>query len=77
MTYSNMDISSAMTVKLADVLNELPKMPTFLEGIRRAPKRPFTLSQQDTELALKNALRYIPERVSVQAGRKAHRQTDR
>lgn len=62
MTYNNMDISSAMTVKLEDILPELPGMPAFVEGIRRAPKRPFTLSQKDTELALKNALRYIPEK---------------
>ena len=34
-------------------------MPKFQDGIRRAPKREMTLSQQDIELALKNALRYI------------------
>lgn len=39
---------------------ELPKAKEFKEGIRRAPKRAFTLTQQDTELALKNALRYLP-----------------
>ena len=37
-------------------------MPKFKAGIRRAPKRKFTLSQADTELALKNALRYVPEK---------------
>jgi len=62
MTYNNIDISSAMTVKLEDIFSELPERPAFVAGIRRAPKRPFTLSQQDTELALKNALRYIPEK---------------
>ncbi|SHJ89451.1 urocanate hydratase [Tepidibacter formicigenes] len=55
---SNIDISNAMTIKLD---NELPKMPKFIEGIRRAPKREFTLNKFETELALKNALRYIPE----------------
>ena len=36
-------------------------MPEFVEGIRRAPDRGFRLSQSQTEIALKNALRYIPE----------------
>jgi urocanate hydratase len=58
---SNLDISKAMTVKLADIFSELPEMPEFVEGIRRAPKREFTLTKKETELALKNALRYIPE----------------
>ncbi len=37
-------------------------MPEFAAGIRRAPARHFNLSRQDTRLALKNALRYIPEK---------------
>ncbi|MEY8762767.1 MULTISPECIES: urocanate hydratase [Clostridium] len=53
----NADISSAMTVKLDD---ELPEMPKFVEGIRRAPDRGFNLTKLQTETALKNALRYIP-----------------
>jgi urocanate hydratase len=59
---SNSDISKAMSVKLDDIFDELPEMPEFVEGIRRAPKREFTLTQEETELALKNALRYIPEK---------------
>lgn len=62
MTYHNMEVSSATTVKLEDIFNGLPDMPLFAKGIRRAPKRPFTLNRRDTELALKNALRYIPEK---------------
>ena len=58
---SNKDISNAMTIKLTEIFNELPAMPEFVEGIRRAPKREFTLSKNETEIALKNALRYIPE----------------
>ena len=58
----NEAISGAMTIKLEGILPELPAMPSFVEGIRRAPKRNFTLNQQETELALKNALRYIPEK---------------
>ncbi|SHD76381.1 urocanate hydratase [Schnuerera ultunensis] len=57
----NQNVSKAMTVKLTDIFKELPEMPNFIEGIRRAPKREFTLNQSETELALKNALRYIPE----------------
>lgn len=55
---SNLDIKSKMTVKLDDVL---PDMPKFQEGIRRAPDRGYDLTPAQTELALKNALRYIPE----------------
>ncbi|MBU5294691.1 urocanate hydratase [Anaerosalibacter bizertensis] len=47
-----------MTIKLD---NELPPMPKFVEGIRRAPKREFNLTKKETEIALKNALRYVPE----------------
>jgi urocanate hydratase len=55
-----MDISKATKVKLPD---ELPPDPIFKEGIRRAPNRGYTLSKKETELALKNALRYIPEKL--------------
>ncbi|MBW2518550.1 MAG: urocanate hydratase, partial [Deltaproteobacteria bacterium] len=58
--YNNKKISEAMTIKLEDLYDDLPEMPPFAEGIRRAPARRFTLDRQDTELALKNALRYIP-----------------
>lgn len=40
--------------------NQLPNYPSFAEGIRRAPNREYCLTQSQTELALKNALRYIP-----------------
>lgn len=55
---SNFDISQAMTIKLDPVL---PPDPEFLPGIRRAPKRELTLNKKEIKLALKNALRYIPE----------------
>ncbi|MBU3194566.1 urocanate hydratase [Clostridium algidicarnis] len=56
---SNVDILEAMTIKLDD---ELPKSIEFKEGIRRAPDRGFTLTKAQTQIALKNALRYIPEK---------------
>jgi len=46
---------------LKDLYQELPKYPAFKAGIRRAPKRAFTLSKAETALALKNALRYVPK----------------
>ncbi|MBL7575898.1 urocanate hydratase [Peptoniphilus asaccharolyticus] len=49
-----------MKIKLE--FDELPEMPKFEEGIRRAPDRGFRLTKEQTEIALKNALRYIPER---------------
>ncbi|MEW9123816.1 MAG: urocanate hydratase [Thermotaleaceae bacterium] len=55
---NNDRIGQAMTIKLDD---ELPPYPHFKEGIRRAPDRGFKLSKAQTEIALKNALRYIPE----------------
>lgn len=55
---TNKNISEAMTIKLD---NELPEMPEFVTGIRRAPDRGFTLTKAQSEIALKNALRYIPE----------------
>ena len=58
----NKRISKAMTIKLEDLFDDLPEMPHFVDGIRRAPSRHFTLSPKDTRLALKNALRYIPEK---------------
>jgi len=59
---SNHDISQAMTIKLDAVFEELPPPPVFQDGIRRAPKRELNLSEHDMELALANALRYIPEK---------------
>ncbi len=50
-----------MTFTLKDIFKELPAYPKFQEGIRRAPKREFTLTKSDTKIALKNALRYIPK----------------
>jgi len=48
-------------ISLKQIFNELPKTKPFIEGIRRAPKRDFSLTKEETELALKNALRYIPK----------------
>lgn len=51
-------VPKVMTVKL---FSELPPNPVFDTKYRRAPDRGFSLSQQETVLAVKNALRYIPE----------------
>ena len=45
---------------LKDIFNKLPDYPVFQEGIRRAPKREFTLTKDETKIALRNALRYVP-----------------
>ncbi len=55
---TNKNISESMTIKLDNVL---PEYPVFKEGIRRAPKRELNLTDREIKLALKNALRYIPE----------------
>lgn len=51
-------IYEAMEIKLPKAL---PKMQEFVPGIRRAPRRELTLSRHEISLAIKNALRYIPE----------------
>lgn len=55
---NNLEIGNAMTIKLDAVL---PEYPVFKEGIRRAPKRELTLNKREIKLAVKNALRYVPE----------------
>ncbi len=46
---------------------EWPEMPGFQEGIRRAPDRGYTLNDKKTIVALKNALRYLPEELHEKA----------
>jgi urocanate hydratase len=60
---NNTNIKDAMTIKLDEVF---PEMPKFQEGIRRAPNRGFNLTKSQTEVALKNALRYVPEQYHEQ-----------
>ena len=55
--WNNKLIEESMEIKLD---NTLPPYPDFVPGIRRAPKRGVNLSKSDIQLALKNALRYIP-----------------
>ena len=56
---NNTTIKNAMQIKLD--FDKLPEYPAFVEGIRRAPKREANLTREHEKLALKNALRYIPE----------------
>ncbi len=53
----NFQVQEAMKIKLP---SELPEKEEFRKDIRRAPKRKLNLDQAEMELALKNALRYIP-----------------
>ncbi len=55
---TNKTIDEAMTIKLG---SELPEYPEMEAGRRRAPDRGFRLTKEQTKIALKNALRYIPE----------------
>ncbi|MFH2091805.1 MAG: urocanate hydratase [Pseudomonadota bacterium] len=54
----NDQIAKVMKIRLDDAL---PEPAEFEKGIRRAPDRGFRLSQSQTQTALKNALRYVPE----------------
>ncbi len=52
----------AMTDPVLTVeLTELPEPKAFEPGLRRAPSRGCDLNRHDTILALKNALRYVPQ----------------
>jgi len=53
-----MNFKDAIYFSLPD---RLPEKKSFKEGIRRAPQRSFTLNKKEMEIAMKNALRYIPE----------------
>ena len=55
---NNTTVAGAMTIKLDAVLPEYPKMD---DKYRRAPDRGFRLTPAQAELALRNALRYVPE----------------
>lgn len=56
----NKNIYDAMTIKLTPM--DIPEtIPAMDPKIRRAPKRVVHLEKDEIELALKNALRYIPE----------------
>jgi urocanate hydratase len=59
---TNVEITNSMQFHLGKIFDEPPTLPEFVPGIRRAPARHFNLSQKDTALALKNALRYVPEK---------------
>ncbi len=54
----NKEIGSYMRIRLD---GPLPSMGEFDPSVRRAPKRESDLSESDVKLALRNALRYIPE----------------
>lgn len=53
----NADVQKIMKVQIKN----LPEKKSFEQGIRRAPDRGFRLSKDQTKIALRNALRYIPE----------------
>jgi urocanate hydratase len=54
---TNIEISKAMKIQLDGAL---PPKPNFRSDVRRAPDRGFRLSRNQTAVALKNALRYLP-----------------
>ena len=69
----NAEIEKYMTVRLDGTL---PPSPSFVEGIRRAPRREANLSEGERATALKNALRYIPEEYHEQLAPEFLRELD-
>lgn len=64
MDHDNSTTSAAMTIKLDATL---PPDPVFDPTIRRAPSRGYRLTPEQTKLALRNALRYLPEELHAAA----------
>ena len=56
---TNEEIEEFMKIRLEE---GLPEPETLDAAVRRAPKREAKLSLGDKKLAVKNALRYIPEK---------------
>ncbi len=54
--------SRTAIIQLDDIFPRLPGKKIFKKGIRRAPKRRLVLNKDEVGLALKNGLRYIPEK---------------
>ena len=54
----------------------LPEYPSFDPAYRRAPRRESELSESDRELAIMNALRYIPEEHHPQMAREFARELE-
>jgi len=53
-------------VRRVHLPDELPPAQGFAPGIRRAPSRGYHLTRNETVIALKNALRYIPAHLHAQ-----------
>ena len=55
-------MSQPILINIETIFQELPKQKNrFLSSVRRAPKREAKLSEKDVEMALMNALRYVPK----------------
>ncbi|MGL1933204.1 MAG: hypothetical protein OCC45_15825 [Desulfotalea sp.] len=54
---TNIKTSASMKINL---IENLPDKMVFRTDLRQAPDRGFSLSKEQTVVALKNALRYIP-----------------
>lgn len=48
------------------ITHKLPTYPKFIDNVRRAPDRGYKLSPKQTNVALRNALRYIPSDLHAQ-----------
>jgi urocanate hydratase len=59
MSFDLRSIEKARRIRVPEFEDALPAMPNMSASYRRAPSRGFFLDPKDTELALKNALRYI------------------
>lgn len=70
---NNKQIEEYMKIKLEDAL---PEKEVLRDDVRRAPKREAVLSLQDKKLAVKNALRYIPEKYHMQMAKEFYEELE-
>ncbi|WP_125144365.1 urocanate hydratase [Clostridium transplantifaecale] len=70
---TNREIEEYMKIRLDD---ELPEPEILDPKVRRAPKRESRLSQTDKKLAVKNALRYIPEKYHVELAKEFYEELE-
>ncbi len=56
----NADISNAMKIHLEKIFHDLPEMPAFVPGVRRASKRSFTLNPNRNSPGLEKCITIYP-----------------
>ena len=62
---------------LAGIPEELPEIKEYDKSINHAPKRKDILTKEEKRLAIKNALRYFPERHHAQLAQEFYEELEK